>query len=249
MASYFYFAGELRLDEEATLDGEEARHVLQARRTQVGDKLQLQDAAGRRFAVLVTSTSRRAVTVQVTAELSVPPASPLLLTLCQAIPKEKALELILQKTTELGVTQLTLFHGSFSSGKVAEPTPTQRQRWERITLEACKQSGRQFPPEISWFASLEHAWDSCSADALHTWFAPLPLGQRWNLLTTGAPAPPHCLWVGPEGGWHTAELAFAQERGARFYSLGPRILRTETAAISVVTLFQHYLGDLNNSDC
>ena len=111
--------------------------------------------------------------------------------------------------------------------------------------EACKQSGRQFSPTWTWFQSLEAALGQTNATDQHWIFAPLPDSSDWPISREEMVEQKHTLWIGPEGGWHASELALAHQVKARSLTLGPRVLRTETAAISAMTIFQHRFGDLN----
>lgn len=245
MSSYFQFDGELRLQQRAVLTGEEARHVGLSRRLRPGDCFQLQDRAGQRFEVKLTKLERNQLEVEVLDSVPIPLASSTTLALWLALPKEKGLEFVLQKATELGVSRLVLFPGANSSGKAEAPSPTLQQRWQRILWEACKQSGRQFPPDWSWFPSLLEAVQAEGDEQQHWIFAPMKAPQGWPVWSESSSESAHALWIGPEGGWHESELTLAQQVGAQSLSLGPRILRAETAALAALSIFQHILGDLN----
>jgi 16S rRNA (uracil1498-N3)-methyltransferase len=173
MSAYFKFEGELRLALRAEMQGEEVRHISQSRRLRPGDDFLLQDRLGQRFRVKLLNQIRQRLEFEVLEAVVVPEPSPLLLELWLALPKEKALELILQKGVELGVSRVVLFQGEFSSGRAETPTINTQQRWERIMSEACKQSGRQFSPTWTWFQSLEAALGQTTATDQHWIFAPL----------------------------------------------------------------------------
>ena len=245
MSAYFKFEGELRLALRAEMQGEEVRHISQSRRLRPGDDFLLQDRLGQRFRVKLLNQRRQRLEFEVLEAAVVPEPSPLSLELWLALPKEKALELILQKGVELGVSRVVLFQGEFSSGRAEVPAINAQQRWERIMSEACKQSGRQFSPTWTWFQSLEAALGQTNATDQHWIFAPLPDSSDWPISREEMVEQKHTLWIGPEGGWHASELALAHQAKARSLTLGPRVLRTETAAISAMTIFQHRFGDLN----
>ena len=245
MSAYFKFEGELRLALRAEMQGEEVRHISQSRRLRSGDDFLLQDRLGQRFRVKLLNQIRQRLEFEVLEAVVVPEPSPLSLELWLALPKEKVLELILQKGVELGVSRVVLFQGRFSSSRAETPTINIQQRWERIMSEACKQSGCQFPPAWAWFQSLEAALGQMTVADQHWIFAPLLDTSEWPVSRVGMMGQRHTLWIGPEGGWHDSELALAHQAKARSLTLGPRILRTETAAISAMTIFQHRFGDLN----
>ena len=245
MSAYFKFECELHLALRAEMQGEEVRHISQSRRLRSGDDFLLQDLLGQRFRVKLLNWMRQRLEFEVLEAVVVPEPSPLSLELWLALPKEKALELILQKGVELGVSRVVLFQGGFSSGRAETPTINTQQRWERIMSEACKQSGRQFSPAWAWFQSLEAALGQLTAADQHWVFSPLLDASEWPVSLEEIMGQKHTLWIGPEGGWHASELALAHRAKARSLTLGPRILRTETAAISAMTIFQHRFGDLN----
>jgi 16S rRNA (uracil1498-N3)-methyltransferase len=245
MSAYFKFEGELRLALRAEMQGEEVRHISRSRRLQPGDEFLLQDRLGQRFRVNLLNLVRQRLEFEVLEAVAVPKPSFLSLELWLALPKEKALECILQKSVELGASRVVLFQGKFSSGRAETPTANMQQRWGRIMSEACKQSGRQFSPTWNYFQSLEAALEQETATDQHWIFAPLPDSAEWPVSREEMAGRKHTLWIGPEGGWHPTELSLARQVKARLLALGPRILRTETAALSAMTIFQYRFGDLH----
>ncbi|MEC7164467.1 MAG: RsmE family RNA methyltransferase, partial [SAR324 cluster bacterium] len=174
MSAYFKFEGELRLALRAEMQGEEVRHISQSRRLRPGDDFLLQDRLGQRFRVKLLNQRRQRLEFEVLEAAVVPEPSPLSLELWLALPKEKALELILQKGVELGVSRVVLFQGKFSSGRAEVPAINAQQRWERIMSEACKQSGRQISPTSTWIQSLEAERGQTNATDQQGIVAPLP---------------------------------------------------------------------------
>ena len=217
---YFRYNEKLGSGERATLIGPEARHAKQSRRLRPEERIEVQDSTGSRFQSVVVSVERRSVSFQVESKLPVPPRSPLVLQLLVALPKAKTLDFVLQKSTKLGVSRLTLFPGKFSP-KHTDSMKDQLQRWLRITEEACKQSGRQFPPQLQWRERL--------ADVVEEAEAPT---QRWVLTLEGQPglltqggslvAPTHQALIGPEGGLHPDEVAWARSRSFREVAFGAK---------------------------
>ena len=250
--SYFIFNGVLECGNQYELKGEEAQHILKSRRMRTGDYFLVQDEKGQRFEVLLKNLSRNSLAFVPGKNVAVPPPSPLKLEILQALPKDKALDFILQKTTELGVHRLDFFGGVHSS-KVFRTSQAESQivRWKRIALEASKQCGRQFPPEIYWHSNLETAL-STLPECPNSWV--LSPGSAdsvsWNNSTGGYRAKPkeyQRVLIGPEGGFHPEEIEFALRSGMRPVDLGPRILRTETAAVSAVAILQFLWGDFSQN--
>ncbi len=245
--SYFLYSGHLECGREAEMEGEEARHLLKSRRTRPGDRFEIQDFAGNRFQARLIHGDRDQVLILPETRLETPAESPLMLELWQALPKEKALDWILQKSVELGVTRIILFRGRRSpKGHRHLDAARSLERWKRIMVEACKQCGRRNPPELFWFPSLDQVLDRSSTAA-----------RGWVLSQAGddprewkepvrdrVVRETQRLLVGPEGGLHPDELEVARNAGMRQLRLGPRVMRAETAAVSAVAILQFLQGDL-----
>ena len=249
--SYFVFDGVLECGRQYELKGEEAGHILKSRRLRVEDHFLIQDKRGQRFEVVLKKITRNSIKFVPGKKVEVPPPSPLRLEIMLALPKEKALNFILQKATELGVHRLDLF-GSLHSSKVLT-TQSERQmlRWKRIALEASKQCGRQFSPKISWHTDLDAALSilpecpnswvlSPGAENSISWNTPGAIREESNAHQR--------VLVGPEGGFHPDEMDMALSAGMCPADLGPRILRVETAVLTAVVILQFLCGDLSQKE-
>ncbi|MEE8435683.1 MAG: RsmE family RNA methyltransferase [bacterium] len=223
-----------------TLAGEEARHLLKSRRIKPGERFALQDPEGGRFSAELISTERGRATVRVFGPLPVPPLPVRRVVLLQAAVKDKAAEWIVQKATEMGVAGLVFFPAQYSAVTRKNPAvsipPGAITRWERIAWEACKQSGRQFPPAIAQADGLDavledhgpHRDPETSGWLLHPGGSAPEAGD-------GSATPLHIL-VGTEGGFAQAEVEAALEAGFRVVGLGANVLRSETAALTASAL-------------
>ena len=247
--SYFIFDGVLECGQTFELKGEEARHVLKSRRMRSGEHFLIQDQNGQRFDAVLKSSSRDSLSFVTENSVVVPQASALRLEILQALPKEKALDWILQKTTELGVSRLDFFCGNHSPNSF-HFSQQKRQiiRWQRIALEASKQCGRQHPPEIFCHESLEAALEILP-ECANSWILSPDCEESvcWNILDTDTAQQQRFqrVLIGPEGGLHPDEFKLALRSGMRPVELGPRILRAETAAVSAVSILQFLWGDLS----
>ena len=164
--------------------------------------------------------------------------SPLRLTLAQAVLKGAHTDMVVEKSTELGVTAIALFT---CARTVARPPAERLERWRRIAASAAKQSGRTRVPEIRGPLDLAVVLQSAAAEAavlLHSEAAP------WRRVLPAAAPPAATVIVGPEGGFAEDEVDSARRAGCLLAGLGPRILRGETAGITAVALLQHLWGDL-----
>lgn len=233
---YFLYDQALQIETPALLRGEEAVHLLGARRIKLGEEIELQDPSGCRFLCRVLSRGRKEVELLPFSELSPPPEPKFRLVLHQAMVKEKALDFILQKATELGAAKIHLFESEHSQ-RLPEGKELERKtdRWQKILWEACKQSGRAQPPEL---ALGEACPLKTSFEQDRFVFDPYQEGPGWPGLK---PAGGAHLILGPEAGFTPEEL---QPFEGYFLPLGPRILRAETAALASLAIFGARFGDL-----
>ncbi len=237
---YFLHEGVLRLGVPTLLQGEEGHHARNARRLRVGETLTVQDASGVRFQAQVVELRRKEVKVLPEVEQPPPPPSPLHLELLLAAPKEKALDWSLQKATELGVSRVHVF-ASPHSPRLPEHPEQRLERWTRIAWEACKQCERHRPPELQWSDDLQTALDG-TPQAL-TWSLEPGTGSGPTREVLVPPASVRLI-IGPEGGLAPEERAWLRAQHIPSWTLGPRILRTETAVVAGATLLQFLAGDL-----
>ena len=227
-----------------TLAADEARHLRDVLRLQVGDEVYLFDGRGKEFRCRVASASRNAVELRIEAEVEpAKPESQLQLKLCVALLKGEKFDLVVQKATELGVSKVVPLITRYADVHLRDASDATKRvnRWQRIALEAAKQSGRAFVPEIK----APVAFDSALAtDGVGVIFSER-LGSSMEALTK-RPAP-HLITalVGSEGGWSDEEIEAARARDFHVVTLGGRLLRAETAAITVTALLQYLFGDLN----
>lgn len=173
-------------------------------------------------------------------QLALPTVS---VTLLQSVPRGERMDLIVQKTTELGVSRIVPV---VSAHGVVKPTTAKSRRWQTIAQEAARQSGRADVPEIAEPAPLQEAMRAASRTAgprLILWEEERTLPMR-QILAQLAPGPVTLL-VGPEGGFAVSEVGDARTHGFVSVGIGPRILRVETAALVAVALTQAALGALD----
>lgn len=247
--AYFLFNGPLIAGKKNRLTGEEARHLLHARRVQVGEIFEIQDQEHRHFSAVVESVSRSVLDFKVLKELSPPLPSPLQLDLIVAITKEKALFWIIQKATELGATRILIFSSCYSPRTLkASNHENTLRRWKKIAQAACKQCGRRLPPDILFFNSLQEVLSSLTPCTYQWVLSPQPDSLSFPIMNLHRlkqfDASKHRVIVGPEGGLHPEEMVQACHFGMRKLSLGPRTLRSETAVIAIISLLQFLFGDL-----
>ncbi|MBN2124640.1 MAG: 16S rRNA (uracil(1498)-N(3))-methyltransferase [Deltaproteobacteria bacterium] len=231
-----------------TLTGPEARHITRVLRMDSGDRIVVMDRKGSRIQALITSVRRNEVQVLVERRLPPPPAPQVDIFLGQAILKSRAMDYVIQKTSELGVSALYPFS---SARSVLRPDERQyaekRRHWVEISRAATKQSDRVSPPEVGPRSSLEALlgqWRKRRALKIILWEGEEARDLK-HLLRSSTPEKALVGLVGPEGGFTREEIGIASEAGFLSVSLGRRILRAETAAVTLVALVQYEWGDLS----
>ena len=213
-----------------TLAGDEAHHAIASRRLKVGDMLWLFDGRGTiaRAAITGIGARRREIALRVEERRTEPPPKPPIHLAC-ALPKGDRQAVLLDMATQLGMAGFTPL---LCERSVVKPVGGALGRWRRICLEACKQSRRLHLPEIREAATPAEAAARAAAEGRRVLIAH-PSGERIGQVVAVAD-PGMTLLIGPEGGFAEKEVAQALSHGARPVSLGPAILRIETAAVALL---------------
>jgi 16S rRNA (uracil1498-N3)-methyltransferase len=240
----FYAATEDIDGRTALLSLEETHHLARVLRLRAGDEASVFDGCGREYRCRISSIENRA-RLEIISEMKDCVESRARVTLAQSLAKGEKFDLIVQKATELGVSRIVPLATDHADVKLNEASAAKRlERWRRISMESLKQCGRRRLVEIASPLALEDFLKSSDARML-------VFSEQGGLSINEALADVTCdtavaALIGPEGGWSEAELKRMSERGYKFATLGPRVLRTETAAIAALTLIQHTIGDLSN---
>ena len=229
---------------------EEARHLRDVLRLNRGDEVFVFDGEGREFRCVIERSDRSGAVLEVKDEVE--PASresPLQVTLALALLKGEKFDLVVQKATELGVQRIRPVVTKHADVRLRDEADGKLRvaRWQRIALEACKQSGRALVPKIDApvpCASLLESAPSRDPE-WRVMFAERG-GVGLDLAINELPQKPHAVTalVGSEGGWTDEEIGLARSGGWSVVTLGGRTLRAETAAIAITALLQYTLGDL-----
>lgn len=228
------------------LDGELSRHISRVLRLGPGDPLILCDGSGREYSAVILLSDSRSVTVRITGFNDQLPSRAIpVITLIQALPKGDKFELILQKATELGAANVIAFHASRSILRISPAQVGQRvARWRKIATEAARQSERTDIPNIELTENLEAAL-RMGNQSVNLMLFEREQNRRLHDVLDGTPAPDGvAMLVGPEGGFTEEEVSLAVRNGFNPVSLGPRILRTETAGLAVIAILQYQWGDV-----
>lgn len=214
-------------------------HVLRLKR---GGELVIFNGRGTERAATVRSLSRRQPELDLGATLAPLPEPRAELVLLQGLVKSDAMDLIVQKATELGARRIVGIGTDYSVIRLdAERRDKRTEHWTRIARSACEQSRRHYAPAIAIERSLAHALAALPPDSMRVALHNEAVG---GFASLGGEAIRVCLAVGPEGGFSPPELELLTTSGFELVSLGRRILRAETAALAACTLAQLKWGDL-----
>ena len=235
--------GPIDVGRERVLDAPQSRH-LGVLRLKPGDALVLFDGSGAEYDAAVLRAGKRGVTVSVSGCRAVSRESPLPATLAQAISSGERMDYTIQKAVELGAAAVQPLVADRSVVRLSgERAGRRTAHWRAVAVAACEQSGRNTVPPVGdvlpldgWLARLPAA-----ADGERRLLLTPRAGQR--LRDLGPPPRSILLLAGPEGGFTGEEEAAARRAGFRPLSLGPRVLRTETAAVAALAAIQSFWGD------
>ena len=228
------------------LVGDLLHHLRDSLRLHPGDYLTLNDGCGARYRVEVTHVTSQAIESRIIDQQNDQTRKTSPIVLGQALIKGDKMDWVIQKATELGVDTIVPVHSTHS---VVKPRPErldhQRSRWERIARDAAQQSERWTIPTVADPTDLAQICRQYASASVKGMLAERSSGP--SLATMPLPQDhqhPIILLVGPEGGWAADEQRLAAEQGFHPLTLGPRILRAETAAIAALSILQSRLDEM-----
>ena len=234
----FYASIEQFQTKTVTLGVEETRHLRDVLRLKETDKVKVFDGEGREFLCEIEKIEKKESSLKIIEEVSpTAPESDLDLTLAVALLKGEKFDLVVQKAVELGVSRLVPLNTKRADVKLKE-TEKRLERWRKIALEAAKQSGRARLMRIDAPIDFEKFIES--ANGTRILFAERN-GESFSAVKESKKI---VAAIGAEGGWEDAEIEAARKNGFQIVTLRGRILRAETAAISIAAILQNRFGDL-----
>lgn len=225
---------------ELSEDG--ANHVGRVLRMQVGEQIELFDGTNHTYVAIINQISKKAVSVEIVNQQWVDRESPLKLHLGQVISRGERMEFTIQKSVELGVNVITPLWSMRCGVKLdAERMEKKIQQWQKIAIAACEQCGRNMVPDIRPMMKLQD-WCAENDGALKLNLHPK---AQYSIRTLPEiPKEGIRLLIGSEGGLSPQEIAETQQQAFTEVLLGPRVLRTETAALTAISALQICFGDL-----
>lgn len=223
---------------EVYLEGEEFTHAKTVLRVEEGEEIVLLDNSGKEYSAIVQKIEKRRLLAHITGATvgDKEPEAPVYL-LCGALKGDKT-ELIVQKAVELGAGKIGVFSSEFCSAYMNE---NKLERLNKVSKEAAKQCLRSKAPEVEYFPTLGEALSSARDYKNKLFLCEFLKGSETRFSDIEGDA---AIVVGSEGGFSESEYIYAKSLGFTGISLGKRILRAETAAISATALAAYFLGEL-----
>lgn len=222
----------------AALTGDEAKHLAQVLRLRTGDTITVFDGIGRRAPAVIRTVARDHVALEI-GEANSPPRLRPRVTLAQAVPKGKNMDLIVQKSVELGVAAIQPL---VTRHTIVQPGDGKADKWRRTALEACKQCGQDTLPEITEAVSFD-SWlaSRASGSGLGIIASLAPGARPFREVLADHPAVAEVtLLVGPEGDFSPAETKAALDAGFIPITLGNIVLRVETASLFCLSALRFF---------
>ncbi len=228
-------------NETVILSEEETRHLRDVLRLRENEQVKVFDGANREFICRIERIEKRQTVLKIVEEIApFAPMSNLDLTLAVAILKGEKFDLVLQKAVELGVKTFVPLITKRCDVKIKD-AEKKSERWRKIALEACKQSGRADLMNIETVIEFEKFIENVTGAKIL--FAERG-GAKFSDISEISEPEQITAVVGSEGGWEDSEIESAKANGFQIVTFGGRILRAETAAISFAAILQHRFGDL-----
>lgn len=227
------------------LPEQQGRHLARVLRLPAGAAVTLFNGEGGEFDSTIEAIRRDSVSVRIGAHQAIERESPLQVTLLQGIARGEKMDFILQKATELGVARIVPVSMARSSVRLnADNARRKQEHWQAVVTSACEQCGRNRVPEVAAPAAFAAAVQAAPA-GLKLLLSPDESSRSPAALLSDDQGTATTLLVGPEGGFDGDELRIAGLAGFSGCRLGPRVLRTETAALAALAALQAVAGDLS----
>ncbi|WML35620.1 16S rRNA (uracil(1498)-N(3))-methyltransferase [Clostridium sp. OS1-26] len=233
--------------DRAYIEGDDVKHIYKVLRLHEGEKVSINNCEGEEFLGIIEKIDKKEVIVSLKEKLDLNNESPVEIYLFQGLPKSSKMDLIVQKATELGVKEITPIITERVVVKNEIGEFKKLDRWVRIALEACKQSKRSIIPKIN--GPLEFQQLLTQLKELDLILVPYENEEGYGIKKVVRDIAQNSInkigiIIGPEGGFEEDEINVLKELGAYIITLGPRILRTETAGFVCTSLIMYELGDL-----
>ncbi len=242
----FFVSPEGFSENTVTIKGSDVNHIRTVLRMKPGDRIEVIDHQGIRYEIVLGVVDRDHVQGEILSKIALQTESPVTIRMGQALIKGNAFDLLIRKATELGVVEIVPLKTQRCVARLAKVSePNRTQRWQRIAEEAAKQCGRSRVPEIhSTVLSIEEFCRQSSESDLKLVFWEGEQQTRLQDVVTPDSVSSIAFLAGPEGGWAAEEIEFLKQEGFQTVTLGPRLLKADSASLVILSLLQHRWGDL-----
>ncbi len=242
-----YFIDESQINNNSiSIVGEDYQHLKRVLRVTVGESINV-CCNGYEYTANISEIADGSIIAEIVSKAAVTSEPGIEITLYQGLPKQDKLELVIQKCVEIGVSKIVpvITRRCVSKINSEKDKKSKTQRWQKIAYEAAKQSNRGAVPKVLEPMDFEEALKLASASHLSI----IPYEKEFdtslkNVISNNKNVKSIAVFVGPEGGFEESEISLAECYGAKKVSLGPRILRTETAGLFVISILIYELGDV-----
>ena len=231
------------------IEGEDVKHISKVLRCRIGEELEVCDNNNNEYICEITNIDKNQVELNILEKVDIQRESDLKIKVYQGLPKGPKMEMILQKLTEVGVDEIILVQTKRTVVKVDDKKEDKKlERWERIIYEAAKQSKRGKIPTLRGVLTFKEALADMKKNDFN--IAPYENEKTKSIKQAikGVNINNIGIFVGPEGGFEETEIEAIEEIGGQSVSLGPRILRTETASLVASSIVLYELSDLGGDE-
>lgn len=241
---HFFVTPQQVKEETIWIEGTDVNHIKNVLRMKIGEELQISDGNNKKYLCEIVSMTSDEVHVQIKEELQSDTELPSKIYLFQGLPKSDKMELIVQKAVELGAYEIIPVATKRAVVKLDDKKAAKKvERWNSIAEGGAKQSGRNVIPQVKRVMSYKEAIQY--AKDLDVVLIPYELAEGMpetrQIISSIQPGQSVGIFIGPEGGFETAEVEYAIENGAKAITLGKRILRTETAGLTTLSILMYHL--------
>ena len=241
---HFFVTPEQVKENQIWIEGSDVNHIKNVLRMKVGEELHISDGNNKKYLCEIMSIEATKICLSVKEELMCDTELPSRIYLFQGLPKSDKMELIVQKAVELGVYEIIPVATKRAVVKLDEKKATKKvERWNSIAEGGAKQSGRNRVPVVTDVMSYKEAIQY--AKELDVVLIPYELAEGMEetrrIIEGIEPGQSVGIFRGPEGGCEVEEVAFAVGQGAKAVTLGKRILRTETAGLTMLSILMYHL--------
>lgn len=229
----------------AKITGQDANHIIRVLRMSEGDGLVICDGEGTDYSAEIDGFSDGAVSLTLKEKMTCESETDIKVTIFQCLPKGSKMDLIIEKCTELGVSEIVPVASKYCVVKIEDAAKEAKKtaKWQKTADEAAKQCRRGVIPKVSGVVTLKDA--AKTVKDFDLLIAAYELEDKTSLkdvLTQNKGAKKVGIFIGPEGGFDEEEIDILTQNGAKAVTLGKRILRTETAGLSVLSCVMYELG-------